>query len=219
MPTPGSATSTKPNRGERRRERTRRGLIAAGRALISEEGVAGLRISEITERADVALGSFYNHFESKEDLVDAVVAESLEALARAVAAPAVPGQDPAETVCLAIRRFVSLAYEDPKFAQLVVHLNHADALFVTSVHPYARQALEVGIANGRFNVPDLEVVLTSIVGGAIALMRAIVDGRLHRGAEVVYAEVAMRVLGLDAEEAAEIARREPPIVGAVALAS
>ena len=114
-------------------------------------------------------------------------------------------QDPAEVVSAAIRRFVGLAYEDPDFATLVVHLNHADALFVTAVHPAARSAVELGIRSGRFDVADLEVAVTAIVGGSLALMRAIVDGRVGEGAAEAYAASALRALGVPSDEARLIA--------------
>jgi AcrR family transcriptional regulator len=61
--------------------RTRRRLLDAGRTLIAERGEGGLRIAEITERAGVALGSFQNHFASKEELVEAVIVETVQTLA------------------------------------------------------------------------------------------------------------------------------------------
>ncbi|WP_354698951.1 TetR/AcrR family transcriptional regulator [Paraconexibacter sp. AEG42_29] len=200
-----------PTRTDRRRERTRAKLTGATRELITEKGVAGLRISEITDRADVALGSFYNYFDSKEDIVDAVVEESLRELAEAVAHPATADQDPAELVSSAIRRFVHLAYEDPTFARLVVYLNHADSLFAVAVHPAARGAVEAGIASGRFRDDDVDVVVTGIVGGALALMRGIVDDRVGPGAQDKYAEVALRALGVPLDEAAGIASRPLPV--------
>ena len=200
------------NRGERRKLRTRDALQRAARELIVERGVSGLRIQELTERADVALGSFYNHFESKEALVEAVVSESLGVLSDALATPS-EGEDPAELVAAAIRRFVGLAYEDADFAQLVVHLNHADAMFTTSVAPAARRAVDLGVSAGRFTVDDLDVAVTGIVGGALALMRGVVDGRLGPGADRGHAELSLRALGVPADEAAEIARRElPPVL-------
>ncbi len=195
-----------PTRTDRRREKTRARLIAAARALITEKAVSGLRINEITERADVALGSFYNYFESKEDIVDAVVADSLGSLTEALATPATEDQDPAEVVGNAVRSFVALAYEDPDFARLVVHLEHADVLIAASVHPPARRALERGIAEGRFDVADVEVVVTGIVGGALSLMRAIVDGRVGKGADEEYARTALRALGIPAKQAERLAR-------------
>ena len=192
-------------RTDRRRERTRGKLTDATRELIAEKGVAGLRIQEITERADVALGSFYNHFDSKEAVVEAVIAESLQGITETLAAA--PLEDAAELVSIAVRRFVGQAYADPEFASLVVHLNHADALFGVAVHPAARTAVQRGIAEGRFDVPDLEVAVTGILGGALAVMRAIVDGRLGKNAETFYAEAALRSLGLTPAEAAEVVRR------------
>ncbi len=192
-------------RTDRRRERTRGKLTDATRELIAEKGVAGLRIQEITERADVALGSFYNHFDSKEAVVEAVIAESLQGLTETLAAA--PLEDAAELVSLAVRRFVGLAYSDPEFASVVVHLNHADALFGVAVHPAARTAVQRGIAENRFDVPDLEVAVTAILGGALAVMRAIVDGRLGKNAETKYAEAALRSLGVPPADAAEVVRR------------
>jgi AcrR family transcriptional regulator len=194
-----------PTRTDRRRERTRARLTEATRALITEKGVSGLRINEITERADVALGSFYNHFESKEEIVDAVVTESLRELAEALATGAV--EDPAELVSVAIRRFVGLAYDDPAFARLVVHLNHADALFAAAVHPAARRAVDLGVDSGRFEITDIEVAVTSILGGSLALMRSIVDGRLGKGAENAFAEISLRALGVPTADATEIVGR------------
>lgn len=196
-----------PTRSDRRRERTRTQLTDATRALIAEKGVSGLRISEITERADVALGSFYNHFGSKDDIVEAVVTDSLRELTEALATQADEDQDPAELVSLAIRRFIGLAYEDPDFARLVVHLNHADALFATSVHPAARRAVELGTAAGRFDAREIGMLVTSIVGGAMALMRGILDDRVGKGAGAVHAEIALRALGVPPDDAAEIVMR------------
>jgi AcrR family transcriptional regulator len=197
-------------RTDRRREQTRAALVGAARELITAKAVSGLRINEITERADVALGSFYNYFESKEDIVETVVSESLRDLAEAVATKTTDDQDPGELVSVAIRRFVRLAYDDRAFARLVVHLNHADALFASAVHPAARGAVQAGIASGRFQVTDLEVAVTAIVGGALALMRAIVDDQLPAGAEIAYAELAIRALGISPDEAAEITARPLP---------
>jgi AcrR family transcriptional regulator len=196
------------NRTDRRRERTRGKLTDATRELIAEKGVAGLRIQEITDRADVALGSFYNHFESKEEAVEAVVADSLRDITEALATD--PLEDAAELVSAAIRRFVGLAYTDPDFARLVVHLDHAQDIFAVAVHPAARMAVERGINEKRFSVPDLDVAVTLIVGGALALMRSIVDDRLGAGADRHYAQISLCALGVPAADAAKIARLPLP---------
>ncbi|MBD0023177.1 TetR family transcriptional regulator [Gordonia pseudamarae] len=201
MSTPPAQTRT-----ERRRARTRQNLTAAGRELIAEKGVAGLRIQDITERADVAMGSFYNYFQTKDDLVDAVVAETLEELARTSVQSDDESQDPAYGVARAARRIVRLAFDDPGFARLLINLNHAGPLFEHAMYPYARALVDRGIESGRFSTPDVDLMLNLIIGGSLSLIRGIVDGNFGEGTEVTHAEVVLRALGLDAADAAHVSR-------------
>jgi len=207
---PLSASDSVPTRGTRRRARTRQKLTDAASALIAEKGVAGLRISEITELADVALGSFYNHFESKEELVKAVVEDTIGSRTQAIVAEMAALEDPADVVSFACRRVVRIAYEDPELAWLFVNLDRADALFETMVFPYAVRTLERGVAAGRFHITETHIALTGIVGSALAVMRAILDGRYGSEADVIFAEGVLRSVGLDRSEAGEVARHEFP---------
>jgi AcrR family transcriptional regulator len=58
-----------------RRERTRRALIAEGRRIMAEKGVARATVLEIVREAGVSQPSFYNHFESRQELAEAVVTD------------------------------------------------------------------------------------------------------------------------------------------------
>jgi AcrR family transcriptional regulator len=195
-------------RGTRRRARTRQKLTDAASVLIAEKGVAGLRISELAERADVGLGSFYNHFGSKQELVEAVVADTIGARAQSIVARMASIEDPAEVVSFACRHVVRIANEEPELAWLFVNLDRADALFETIVLPYALGALELGVAAGRFEIVETHIALTAIVGGALAVMRAILDGRYGPDAGTLFAEAVLRSLGLDRADAHEVATRE-----------
>jgi AcrR family transcriptional regulator len=57
---------------EQRRESTRRGLVEAARKLFDRKGFEGASVDEIVRTADVAKGTFYQHFESKADIALAV---------------------------------------------------------------------------------------------------------------------------------------------------
>lgn len=63
------ARQTDRTRQQRRVTRTRMKLMDAARAVFAEKGLDMTRIDEITERADVGKGTFYNHFDSKEQLI------------------------------------------------------------------------------------------------------------------------------------------------------
>jgi AcrR family transcriptional regulator len=205
--TPRTGAADKPpSRTERRRAETRRRLLEAGQSVIGERGVAGLRITDVTERADVALGSFYNHFSSKEELVDEVVRLSLAAIVDSVLETTPPDGDPAEIIAASIRRFVNLAREDPEFARVVVHLDHADVVFIAAVEPAARDAISHGLASGRFTVPDLDTAVITLSAGAMALIRAILEGR-HTDPDgpAHYATQSLVTLGVPLEEARALA--------------
>lgn len=77
------SSSTKP---DRRVERTRQQIIAAFRALLFESGYARLSVRGIIERANVGRSTFYEHFESKEDVLRRTLAPILQPLADTLAA-------------------------------------------------------------------------------------------------------------------------------------
>ena len=186
--------------------RTRRALLDAGHRLITEKGVAGLRIQEITERAEVALGSFYNHFSTKDELVEAVVFETLSALASEIIDGS-DGADSAVAAIMALRRFVRLAYEDVSFARLLVNLGHGDELFLDAITPFARTALERTVAARAFEIEDIDVAVASIVGGGLSIIRRILDGSLGSGADAIYARATLRSFGVTGAAARRIIAR------------
>jgi AcrR family transcriptional regulator len=214
MPASDETAAGLPSRGTRRRQATRRKLTDAAGALIAEKGVAGLRIQELTGRADVALGSFYNHFASKEELVEAVVTDTIDARAQAIVADLAAITDPARAVSFATRRVIRIAYEDPDLAWLFVNLDRADVLFEAMVLRAALRTLDDGVAAGRFDVPDTHMALTVMVGGALALMRGILDGRYGEDADTVFAEAQLRALGLPRRSARSIATAPLPLPAA-----
>src|SRR5467141_3536267 len=66
-------TSTIANRNQRRRQRTRETILAAAELVFRRKGIDGTVVNDITEQADVAYGSFYNHFKSIDEVVAALV--------------------------------------------------------------------------------------------------------------------------------------------------
>jgi AcrR family transcriptional regulator len=198
------------DRHARRRERTRAKLIDAARTLIARQGVDSTRINEITDDADVGFGSFYNHFESKEAIVEAVLTEAIAAQGAAIDAITAEFDDPAQVVAAAHRYFVELARTDADWAWLLIRLGVSHDVALAALGPYARRDLKRGVKTGRFQVPDERVALFATGGALLAVMRAVLDGQARRNAGIHHAEGVLRMLGLPVEEAAEVARRPLP---------
>jgi AcrR family transcriptional regulator len=62
-------------RASRRRARTRADLLEAARLVFTEYGYHDASIADITERADVGVGTFYLHFHDKDEIFTMLVDE------------------------------------------------------------------------------------------------------------------------------------------------
>ncbi len=82
------------SRRERKKLETRQALLEASLGLFREKGYSATTVEEITGRADVAKGTFFNYFTSKEALLDDLsvwhVGRLREALEVSQGAPASP---------------------------------------------------------------------------------------------------------------------------------
>jgi len=82
------------SRRERKKLETRQGLLTAALTLFREKGYSATTVEEITDRADVAKGTFFNYFPSKEALLDEMSVWHVEQLRTALdvnqGAPASP---------------------------------------------------------------------------------------------------------------------------------
>ena len=58
-----------------KRERTRQSLLDATRTIVFERGHDKISITDITQRANVATGTFYNYFPSKQCAFEAVLTD------------------------------------------------------------------------------------------------------------------------------------------------
>jgi AcrR family transcriptional regulator len=193
------------SRTARRQAQTRADLIKAAREIIAERGVEALRASDVTERADVAFGTFYNQFKTKDDIVEAVVAETIVGFAQSVEESPEFG-DPAEALVASTRAMVRVAYDDPPLARLLVKLEQAETRFERIIRPQAGALLERGVAEGRFVIDDLETTLTMSIAAAFEVIRGILDGRLSDGADFACAEMLLRMAGVTPQGATRYVR-------------
>lgn len=80
-----SAARAEPGKGDaaissRRGRKTRQALVDAARALLVEQGTSALTVKAVTDRADVAHGTFYHHFPSTEAVLAAGIEDSMREL-------------------------------------------------------------------------------------------------------------------------------------------
>jgi AcrR family transcriptional regulator len=98
---------------------TRQSLIATATGLFTKVGYDATSIEAVLRESGVSRGALYHHFDSKEQLFEAVL-EALEAeLAQATVAAAQGVADPAKALQLGCGTFLDLA-QTPKVRQIVL---------------------------------------------------------------------------------------------------
>jgi len=197
-------------RVDRRRARTRAALIDAGRVLLAERGVDALSVDEIVAAADVAKGSFYNHFADKEAFareIGALVRRQAELLVLKANAAI---RDPAERAARALAVFVRFAIEHRDGAQVLWRLNSGATMADAPVNSGLRAEIEALDRAGELQGADLETGVLLVMGTIVIAMRHALEERVRTPPLAIAANTAagmLRSLGLPARRARQLADR------------
>ena len=117
-------------------------------------------VLEITQAADVGMGSFYNHFDSKEQLFEAAVADVLDAYGSMLDRLTESIEDPAETFATSFRLTGRLFRRRPQESQILL-ANGLELLSSRTGFGTARPARYQSRRGrpGGFDVDDPELAL------------------------------------------------------------
>lgn len=197
-------------RNERRKARTRAKLLAASRKLFANQGIDQTTIGEIAELADTGVGSFYNHFGSKDDVIAALLQAELAIELRVLRTRQEQVEDVAERVSVAHRSLLERIRADSDLGWLIVRLDAVYEIGVNFMREAAVADLRAGIESKRFNVDDPEVAWRVSAGAFLGIAQAVVRGELPESADPAHAAAVLRLFGVPPEEAFEISRRPMP---------
>jgi AcrR family transcriptional regulator len=160
-----------------RGERTLRKILDAARDEFGERGFSESSIVGITQRAGVALGTFYTYFDSKEAVFDALVRD-MSAQVRDRVAPAFKGAtDAIDGERRALQSFLEFArshrdvyriIDEAEFVEPAVYREHYEttALRIAARLIAARDKGEVG---PDYSDKDLEVIAWAMMGANVFL--------------------------------------------------
>ncbi|MEV7385477.1 TetR/AcrR family transcriptional regulator [Streptomyces sp. NPDC091215] len=203
--------TTAPRRVDRRRARTRGALVCAAQRLLAE-GRTDVPIQEITELADIGVGSFYNHFDSKEDLFRIAVEEALEWWGSVMDRLTADVEDPAVAYAQSFRMTGRLHRRHPELSRILLHHGLELAQSERGLAPRAAHDIRAAMAAGRFQVEDLDLAL-AVTAGAVLALGALLHAQPDRD-DAASADLVVRGLlrqfGIPADEAARICSLELP---------
>ena len=150
-------------------------IVAAAAALAAEQGMTAVQIAPVAARADIAAGTVYRYFQSKSDLVAAVITavSERELAAMRRAGDAAPG--PLSALAATIVTFGARALEARKLAWAVIaepvdaEIDQLRLAYRKALAAQIETRLRAAIAGGQ--VPDQDPA-----GAAPALVGALLEG-------------------------------------------
>ncbi|MBI5257960.1 MAG: TetR family transcriptional regulator [Burkholderiales bacterium] len=203
-----------------KRERTRRQLVDAALRVFSTRGVAASTIGDIAAAAGVAGATVYNHFASKDELVQAVALWLAQGLCRRIADSCAGVSEGAERMAIGNRRYLWLAEQSPAWAQLMMDVAALSPALLRVTGDYVLADLRLGVRQKAFRITT-EPAALDLVGGTISqAMRIIAAGLAPPGHAAAVTTMVLAGLGLPWDQARTIVRRPlPPLVAAQAPAA
>ena len=166
-------------RREREREEVRRKILTAARDLFATEGYDRITMRRIADVIEYSATTIYNHFEDKDDLVQALCQEDFDRLFQAMQETPPPA-DPVEAVRqlgLAYARFGTSYPNHYRFMFMTpgkfAYLKEHDTSPGEQAFGLVRAAVTAAIEGGYFRAADVDTVaqvLWASMHGAIALL-------------------------------------------------
>jgi AcrR family transcriptional regulator len=148
--------------------RTRAAIIEAARVILERDGFRDARISDITQEAGVANGSFYTYFASKIEVVNALLPEIAEDLLDPTAGPEIHGTpDIASRIEVMIRAYLDSYQRNVQLLKVLEEVTLAEETVaewrLERSREFARRAaIDITNWQGRGLVdPDLDPVVTA----------------------------------------------------------
>lgn len=207
-----------PNRLARRRQRTRSALLAAAQSFLAS-GKLNAPVLEITQAADVGIGSFYNHFATKEELFDAALTEVLDMHGALLDELTESSEDPAETFARSFRLTGRLFRQRPQESRVLLSSGLSLLSSDRGVAPRARRDITAAVEAGRFHVDDLGLAM-AVVGGALLGLGQLLYDEPERDVATAadsVTEKVLAVLGMPADEAQRICALPLPEIDTLTL--
>ncbi|MGI5216945.1 TetR/AcrR family transcriptional regulator [Nocardia sp. CA-290969] len=126
---PAAGGSPRPAPKSRRGIRTRAALVAAARRVFESDGFVDARISDITRTAGVASGSFYTHFDSKEEIFSEVVAQVRDEMLHPHVRARAGSDDPRDWIAAANREYLRSYRRNARLMAALEQVSRVDQQF------------------------------------------------------------------------------------------
>jgi len=199
-------------RTNRKREKTRAALVSAARRLVFSRGHEKISIQDITEAADVGLGTFYNYFETKPMAFEAVLEEIRGQFTANLNQLREPLKDPATVMAFTLQYCFAQAQDNQEWNTFLSYSGLQGDYLLHQDEAQLLADIQRGVKAGRFKAEDVLFTQSLILGIVRHINQEIRGGRLGRSAMAEATRHILRMLGLPDQVAKALTQTPLPPV-------
>ena len=179
-----------------KKARTRAALLDGAVSVIAAKGIENTKISDITEQAGLANGTFYNHFEDKAEILREVAYGIAAEVGRKIDRDMANIEDARTRVIVATSRFIALAVQEPDWgAVLIGSVEHMPAVRKDMMR-YLHSDLTRGIAQKHFDIELDQFFLDQLAALIVVSIRTQMEAGHKTDLSAQTCENVMRMCGL-----------------------
>jgi AcrR family transcriptional regulator len=190
--------------GHARSERTKLRILAAALEVFAEKGPEAPVVDDFVRSAGIARGTFYNHFQSVEQLLEATSVWTTEAAVHAIDEALHGVRGPAVRFGTGIRLFLASAEANPVWCRFVARVWKLGQLEAP------RRDLRDGLKHGEFHFPGLEVGMDLVLGGLREALFRLGRRDAPRGYRDRVVEMCLQALGTAPDLIARVLAQDLP---------
>ena len=151
-------------RADGKRARTRSLLLDSAISIVAEKGFEQTKITDVTQQAGLANGTFYNHFQDKDELMLEVAAGIAVEITARINEEIEGVSDAIARVVIATSRFMELAREEPDWVEVLLTSSDYIPDIQIGLVQFLRADIELGVEQGSFDVTIDSLLLNQVVG-------------------------------------------------------
>jgi AcrR family transcriptional regulator len=190
--------------GRERSARTETRIVEAALGVFAEMGPDAPKIDDFVHAAGISRGTFYNHFESIEELLVATSEWTTRDLLSTIETALGGVEGPALRFGVGLRLFFARAQADPVWCRFVARVWKLGGLELP------KRDLEEALRLGVFRAPSAAAARDLLFGGIREALLRIGNERIPVAYGAQMTELCLQALGADSRRIAAILRHELP---------
>jgi AcrR family transcriptional regulator len=197
-------------KSDRRITRTRLALLEAAQRLFATRSIDGVSIDDIAREAEVAKGSLYNHFDSKEALADELFRMVRGHVADLLDAAIDHSTPPPERLVRGSFVILRFAIDHPESVAALIKLSPELLEDKAPLNVKAREIIVEGLESGHFRGIPSDSATLLVVGSMLVMLQDSIDRQ--KSVKRLIARIiplmagVLKGLGVDSESASAAAK-------------